>query len=72
MKVKTVQLYCDRCGKDITADYYSSGIRAREIGGVVKLEPVDLDEDYFEGYDFCKDCTISFHDWLNSGKPVKE
>ena len=52
---ETRQLFCDICGKEITLADYSC-----------RREVIEIDEDGYAhsvGYDMCKDCTISFHDW---------
>ena len=52
----TRKWFCDACHKEID-EYMSS----RSI--------IEIDEDGYPqsiGYDFCKECTISFNEWMKS------
>ena len=53
---ETRKYYCDACGKEI--DGYMNTTEVIEVD----------DEGYAEsvGRDFCKDCAISFQEWLKS------
>lgn len=53
-EIKTT-VYCDRCGKKIKECDYRSAIDVFAVSeNCVEGNPIDL----------CKDCMISFHDWI--------
>ena len=58
MLVKTLKWVCDACGKDISDDYVGS----------VEYSGPNADDVESAGLDFCKDCMISFKEWMKSRK----
>jgi len=58
---ETRTYFCDACGKEIKG-YLSS------------INVIEFDSDGFPesvGYDFCKDCTISFAEWKRTRRKEK-
>ena len=51
---ETRKYWCDACGREIKG--YSSGVNVIEFDGDGYAESI--------GRDFCKDCTVSFQNWL--------
>ena len=63
MKEVTTTVYCDRCGKKIdTYDYRTA------------IEVYAAAENCMEGIpkDLCKDCAVSFKQWLYEGKQQQD
>lgn len=58
----TRQYFCDACGREIHG--YSSGINVLEIDEDGYVQSV--------GYDFCKNCTLSFAEWKKSREKHKD
>ena len=59
---ETRRYFCDACGKDMTNDMY-----------VGRKEFITIDDDFYchsEGFDLCKDCMISFNEWVKSRKAL--
>ena len=63
MREITTTVYCDRCGKKI--DTFNYG---------VAIEVYAAAENCLEGIpkDLCKDCAVSFKQWLYEGKNKNE
>ena len=58
---ETRQYFCDACGKEITDMY---------IG---RKEFITINDDLYcesEGMDFCKECMLSFREWLKTRKSL--
>ena len=68
------KVYCDRCGKELSAASYRHSLTITLDKGLLSTQEaldefLDVHGDRFgDVRDFCADCTKSFYEWMKQGK----